>query len=68
MFDVMSELWAQLPEIEDKVRGMLWWGVGDSQLLLWSSALLQFTIVVTVFATLVGWVAGKITTFFIPKR
>lgn len=44
-----------------------WWEVGDSQLLLWLSALLQFTVIVTVVGSSVGWLTAKIAGLFFRK-
>ena len=59
MSEPWERFWTRFYEVEERARGMLWWEVGDSRILLWLSAAVTFFVLVNAIALPLGWLAGK---------
>jgi len=68
MWEALRDAWLQLPGIEQEIRGILLWDVGESRLLLWLSAFASFFVAVNLIALPGSWLIGQLAKRFLPER
>lgn len=56
MLDALRELWAELPQIEERLRALLPWHP-ESRAWLWISAAISFIVLTTAVGGALGWLA-----------
>jgi len=54
--------------IDAGVRRLLVPWVGESSILVWTTAVVLFTAMVTIPAQIVGWIVGRVAGHFLPER